>query len=252
MYNVKATGVTPAPGRAGDGASPVSLIRHERTVRPLVWISHKDAKCTACGAELARGQFLAIDRAQGCRCLGCVGLDGLVFLPSGDVALTRRAVARSSRSAVVLKFSRARKRNERQGVLVEESGIVQAQSENASDEARRQVRREQRRVGSGAVEWKYRIAFAARVIELFPGASREQAQAIAARACEMHSGRVGRSAQAKALAKDPVTLAVRAHVRHAHTDYDRLLAEGREPAEARAVVRPEIERVLARWSRKRG
>ncbi len=219
--------------------------------RPLVWISHKDAKCATCGTELARGEFLALDRAQGSRCLKCAGLDGLVFLPSGDMALTRRAVARSSRSAVVLKFSRARKRNERRGVLVEESAIEQAESENASDEARRRVQRQQQRLRGEAVERKYRVAFAARVLDLFPGASREQAAAIAARACEKHSGRVGRSAQAKALAEDAVMLAVRAHVRHADTDYDRLLSEGREPAEARASVRPAIERVLAGWSRLR-
>ncbi len=220
--------------------------------RPVVWISHKDAQCTACGAGLVRGEFLTIDRAHGSRCLKCAGLDGLVLLPSGDTALTRRAVARSSRSAVVLKFSRARKRNERQGVLVEESAIEQAKRENASDEARRQVQRQQRRVRGEAVEREYGVAFAARVLELFPGASAEQADAIAARACEKYSGRVGRSAQAKALAEDAITLAVRAHIRHAHTDYERLLAEGREPAEARASVRPAIERVLARWSRLRG
>ncbi len=217
--------------------------------RPLVWISHKDAMCAACGAELAQGKFMAIDRAQGSRCLKCAGLDGLVFLPSGDAALTRRAIARSSRSAVVLKFSRARKRNERQGVLVEESAIKQAESENASDEARRQVQRQQRRIKGETAERKYREAFAARVLDLFPGASRGQAEAIAARACEKYSGRVGRTANAKALAEDAVTLAVRAHVRHAHTDYDRLLANGREPAEARAIVGPAIERVLTRWSR---
>jgi hypothetical protein len=93
------------------------------------------------------------------------------------------------------------------------------------------------------------VAFAARVLELFPGASREQAEAVAARACEKYSGRVGRSARAKAFAEEAITLAVRAHVRHVHTDYDRLLAEGSEPADARAIVRPEIERVLARWRR---
>ena len=146
-------------------------------------------------------------------------------------------------------MSRARKRNERQGVLVEGFAIKEAESENASDESRRQVRRQQQRIRGEAAERKYREAFAARVLDLFPGASRGQAEAIAARACEKHSGRVGRTAHAKALAEDAVTLAVRAHVRHAHTDYDRLLAEGREPAEARAIVRPAIEGVLTRWSR---
>ena len=137
--------------------------------RPLVWISHKDARCTSCEAEVAQGDFVAIDRAQGSRCVKCAGLDGLVFLRSGDAALTRRAMARSSRSAVVLKFSRARKRNERQGVLVEGSAIKQAESENASDEARRQVQRQQRRIKGEAAERKYREAFAARVLKLFPG-----------------------------------------------------------------------------------
>src|SRR5262245_46064231 len=139
--------------------------------RPLVWISHKGAGCTACGVELARGEFVAINPAQGSRCLTCAGLDGLVFLPSGDVALTRRAMAHSSRSAVVLKFSRARKRNERQGVLVEGTAIEQADRENASDEARRHVQRLRRRVQDDATERKYREAFATRVLELFPGAS---------------------------------------------------------------------------------
>jgi hypothetical protein len=92
--------------------------------------------------------------------------------------------------------------------------------------------------------------FAAKVLELFPGAPPQEAEAIAVRACEKHSGRVGRSAAAKGLAEDAIALAVRAHLRHAHTDYDRLVAEGRDTTEARALVRPSIERVLLRWRRR--
>ncbi|HWX24876.1 MAG TPA: DUF2293 domain-containing protein [Vicinamibacteria bacterium] len=217
-------------------------------IRPLVWISHKDdAPCASCGASLGRGEFIVIDRVRGMRCLGCAGLEGLVFLPSGDAALTRRAVAHSSRSAVVLRFSRARKRNERQGVLVEQAAIEKAESDNAQDEAQRETQRQKRRVRDAAAERTYSEAFAGRVLELFPGAPREAAETIAAHACQKHSGRVGRSAQAKAFAAEAVTLAVWAHVRHAHTDYDRLLAEGSEPAEVRAAVRPAIEQVMARW-----
>jgi hypothetical protein len=40
---------------------------------------------------------------------------------------------------------------------------------------------------------------------------------------------------------------VRAHIRHRHTPYDELLVAGREPAEARALVRERIETVLRRW-----
>ncbi|HEV8224835.1 MAG TPA: DUF2293 domain-containing protein, partial [Rubrobacteraceae bacterium] len=86
-----------------------------------------------------------------------------------------------------------------------------------------------------------------KVVELFPKAPSREAEAIAARACEKYSQRVGRSASARALAEDAITLAVRAHIRHAHTEYDRILAEGAEPTEARVLVRSTIERVLARW-----
>jgi len=41
-------------------------------------------------------------------------------LPSGDAALTRRAKRASGLSVVVVRFSRARRRYERQGILVEE------------------------------------------------------------------------------------------------------------------------------------
>jgi hypothetical protein len=215
--------------------------------RPVVWISHKDAKCNSCGAGLGRGKLIVIDRAQGIRCLKCAGLAGLEFLPSGDVALTRRALTRSSRSAVVVKFSRARKRNERQGVLVEETAIEQAESENAKDEARRETQRHQRRVRDAVAEQKYVADFTAKVLALFPGAPLPAAELIAARACEKYSGRVGRSALAKALDEEAVTLAVWAHVRHAFTEYDRLLAEGLEPIDARARVRAAIERRLTRW-----
>ena len=42
----------------------------------------------------------------------------LVFLPAGNATLSRRAKQASRLSAVVVRFSRARKRYERQGVLV--------------------------------------------------------------------------------------------------------------------------------------
>jgi len=45
-----------------------------------------------------------------------------------------------------------------------------------------------------------------------------------------------------------VDLAVRAHVRHAHTNYDELLMAGTDRLDARAQVREKIDRVLAEWS----
>jgi hypothetical protein len=62
-------------------------------------------------------------------CLGCVGLGGLEFLPAGDARLTRRTRARSPRHAVVVRFSKTRKRYERRGLLVEPQARSEAQRE---------------------------------------------------------------------------------------------------------------------------
>jgi len=52
-----------------------------------------------------------------------------VFLAAGDPAVTRRARKHSSRSAVVVRFSRARERSERQGILVEAAALARAGEE---------------------------------------------------------------------------------------------------------------------------
>ena len=62
-----------------------------------------------------------------------------------------------------------------------------------------------------------------------------------------YSGRVGRSAAAKALDEKAVRLAVVAHVRHAETSYDDLLASGHDRLDARRELRAEIDAVLAQW-----
>ncbi len=61
-------------------------------------------------------------------CMACANMDQLVFLPSGDAALTRRAKAASHLSAVVVRFSRSRGRYERQGILVEEAALASAKT----------------------------------------------------------------------------------------------------------------------------
>jgi hypothetical protein len=217
--------------------------------RPVVWISYKDERCASCGKAIERRGFIVMDRAKGIRCLACEGLDGLEFLGSGDAAVTRRALARSRRSAIVVKFSRARHRNERQGVLVEPNAIEDASVESEKDAAAREMAKGKRRIRDVAKEAGYVEVFAATIRRVFPSVPLREADQITARACEKYSGRVGRTAAAKAFDEGTVHLAVRAHVRHAHTDYDRLLADGLSPSDARAEVRGTIEAVLDRWRR---
>jgi hypothetical protein len=81
--------------------------------------------CVECSGT---GDFLTMDDA-GPLCLGCADLDHLVYLPAGDAALTRRAKKAGGLSAVVVRFSRARRRYERQGILIEEEALDRAERE---------------------------------------------------------------------------------------------------------------------------
>jgi hypothetical protein len=80
--------------------------------------------CARCG-ETGSLLFLEDDKPL---CLQCAGLAHLVFLPAGDAKLTRRTQAASSLSAVVVRFSRTRKRYERQGLLVEQAALDQVRA----------------------------------------------------------------------------------------------------------------------------
>jgi hypothetical protein len=84
-----------------------------------------DWNCHRCGS----GEGLLMMEKPGPVCLRCAGLGDLEFLPAGDALLTRRAKAKSARHAVVVRFSRQRRRYERQGLLVEPRALEEAQRE---------------------------------------------------------------------------------------------------------------------------
>ena len=231
-----------SPELAADGWERLT----ERQSRPpeLVVIAPlKDWTCTACGGT---GSLLIMD-APGPLCLTCADMDHLVFLPAGDAALTRRAKRATRLSAVVVRFSRARRRYERQGILVEEEALERAEQECLADEearARRRTRDAERRLAEDAQLCE---RFAAEIALLFPGCPAPRAEAIARQAAARGSGRVGRSAAGRAVEPAAVELAVIASVRHEDTDYDELLMAGAERAEARERVRGAVERLLERW-----
>jgi len=174
-------------------------------------------------------------------------LDHLVFLPSGDAAVTRRARKHSTLSAVVLKWSKARKRYERQGLLVEEPALRQAEVECLADEDARAQRRTREAERRAVLDLAYIERFAEAVRQLYPKCPPETAKSIAEHACAKYSGRVGRSAAAKVLDEQAVRLAVVAHVRHVETRYDRLLMSGWDRVDARASVEDTVQSVLAKW-----
>lgn len=222
--------------------------RPKRDEIVVFWIV-RDSACAECGSELGKGRFIRIE-GERALCLACADLDHLVFLPRGNTALTRRATKYSTLWAVVVRFSRSRKRYERQGVLVEEPALEEAEQECFVDAEARALARERAAERRAELDEEYLKAFARHVGELFPSCPPAEQRAIAEHACRKHSGRIGRSATAKRFEADAVDLAVRAHVRHAHTRYDELLALGWSRGEARAEVESRVYEVLQRWEAK--
>ncbi len=103
----------------------------EKASRPpelvVLWPLNTDWTCHRCGGG-GDGALLIMENPGPAR-LPCVGLGDLAFLPTGDARLTRRAKAKSQRSAVVVRFSRGRGGYERQGLLVEPLALARGLTE---------------------------------------------------------------------------------------------------------------------------
>ncbi len=215
-----------------------------------VFITTHETTCNECKSDLGRHAWVLLAGERGAICLTCADLDHLLFLPPGDAALTRRAHKHSTLSAVVLQWSRARQRYERQGLLVEAQALEQAEKECLADSEARQRRQERDAVRRAELDAEYVAKFARRVRELYPGCPEGREIEIAEHACLKYSGRVGRSAAAKELDEEAIRLAVIAHIRHSETKYDQLMADGYDRHEARDRVAGDIAQVLERWKRR--
>ena len=214
----------------------------------IVFLVTRPSVCSGCGTELTTGDFLKIEN-QKHLCLECADLDHLVFLESGDNALTCRSKKYSNLFAVVYKFSPSRKRSERQGLLVESDALARAKKECADDELDRKIARERAAVVRVQIDKKYVAQFSKQILIQYPGCPVKEAESIAKHACQKYSGRVGRSSAAKAFDAVAIALAVRAHIRHVHTDYYQRLSGASERKEARLAIADQLDQVEREWSR---
>jgi hypothetical protein len=129
----------------------------------------------------------------------------------------------------------------------ENEALERAEEECAADEGARKLARDRATARRAELDQEYVRRFAGRVRELYPNCPADREYLIAEHACRKYSGRVGRSAAAKALDEEAVRLAVTAHVRHAETSYDDLLLQGIEREDARERVYRKVYEVLNRW-----
>lgn len=213
----------------------------------VVFLTRREGKCAECGTDLFDGTMIRLENEQP-HCLDCADLGHLEFLTRGNTALTRRATKHSPLRAVVVQWSRSRQRYERQGILVTGEAIDRAEQECLADAEVRARQRERAAVRREGAEEAHVTAVADAIRAAFPGCPTGEAEHIAAWTCRKHSGRVGRSAAAKALDPAALRLAVVARIRHEYTDYDRLLMQFGDRTAAREAVRAEIDRILAQWS----
>ena len=212
----------------------------------LVIAASKPWTCASCAAKFERRNLLTMDDA-GPLCLDCADLGHLEYLPRGDAALTRRAKKGSRLSAVVVQWSRARQRYERQGILAEVEAIAAAERECLADAEVRERRRDRDAQRRLVEDERFVADLASAVRAQFPGCPPERAVRIARHAGARSSGRIGRTSAGRALDPEAVRLAVIAAVRHEDTRYEELLMRGVPRAEARELVYDDVDQVLRGW-----
>lgn len=90
----------------------------------------------------------------------------------------------------------------------------------------------------------------AEIEQQFPKMPQSEKETVLRHGFKKHSGRVGRTNSIPLSRK--VLLAVVAHVRHRHTEYDALLDQGLDREDARDSTREDIERLLRKWGYSQG
>jgi hypothetical protein len=148
---------------------------------------------------------------------------------------------------VVLQWSRTRKQYERQGLLVQKEAIDKAEEECLKDADIRERRRLRETEKRELLDQEFVRQFASNIRKLYSNIPKGREFLVAEHACQKYTGRVGRSAAAKAFDETAVNLAVKAHIRHTLTNYDDLLSRGFDRYDARDMVEEKVYSVLEKW-----
>ena len=172
---------------------------------------------------------------------------GLVFVPKGDAALTRALMPKAA-SALMRRESK-RYPSSRVGLLVQPEHLADARRGLGETEKERGANRETARKRRVLQETEYQREFREMARRRYPKMPGKDLEAIVERATPVGSGTVGRSR--RLIPEKKVDLAVQAHVRHAHTDYDQHLAAGRGSSDAhdfaRNMVRHRTGEIIEVW-----
>jgi len=215
----------------------------EKPDTPVVFDIVRPSVCSVCGDELGSGCMIMV-RGDNAICAECGEFDHLRYLPGGNRRVTLRATKHSRAVLVVVRWSRSRKRYERQGILAEKEAIEQAQEECLAEKDLRKVREMSEAMARGYISRQYLDAFRAMLGERWPGCPEKDAAFISEQATRW---RWARSEQVPEPTPELVDTAVFDRIRHRHTEYDRLIFGGMEREKARAQVGEEVETIAEAW-----
>ncbi len=171
--------------------------------------------------------------------------DEFVEIPTGDAFITRKVKELAETAYVRMKkykrggFSRA------VGVLIPKPVLEAAKRLAGQTEESRLKHRKAATGFRQRKEARFREEVTARMLVLFPKMPPDEARLVAEHAFEVGSGRVGRTTSVDLDVK--IKLAVKARIRHQHTDYDELLALGHDREWIRQQVLAEVEAVYREW-----
>lgn len=170
---------------------------------------------------------------------------GYVEVPTGDPFITRKIKALAKTVYVRMNKRKRSGYSRAIGILATKKVVEKALNEAEATENIRAEKRVLSAVYREKREIKARGRTTQKVLESYPNMPEDEARQIVGHAFEVGSGRVGRSSLFELDAK--IDLAVKAHVRHVHTEYEELLMQGWDREEARQEVAEEIIQVIRQW-----
>ncbi|KAK3374847.1 hypothetical protein B0H63DRAFT_257353 [Podospora didyma] len=163
--------------------------------------------------------------------------DGYVFVPKGDVYVTKNCRKRTHEANMVL-YVVVSKTGKTLGLRCPRQIFEAVQEDNKATASKRATAVQKR---DAALEGNFEEA----IMEHFPNTPKEEVSRIIKQALQKHSRRVGRTGKVEV--REKVMLAVRAHIRHRHTEYDQLLRGGVGREEARRRILSKLNEVARSW-----
>ncbi|KAI1879040.1 hypothetical protein JX265_003217 [Neoarthrinium moseri] len=162
---------------------------------------------------------------------------GYVFVPKGDRYMTANC-RKETQAAGETVYVVVNKNKAVIGIRVPENVLARVRASEASTRADRASAVQKRDEG---MERQFREA----IVKLFPKIPAADTPKVVKTAMQKGSGRVGRTGKLEVEKK--AELALRAHIRHQHTEYEKLLRSGTPRLKARDMTLDKVNEVVESW-----